>query len=476
MLAATNSSCVLPTQQRVFECLQAAWLHHRNCAIRQCVQHLAELAGEPHRRPNIHVSRVARWRLPGIVPLFLPSPATQQPPSSRKSACEPVPCFPLSSPPNRQHNPCRITGIQPATPDCCPPGQPPSSCVGSVITLNASVAMTPVTEPGQYPDTPAFQGSQPPVQVSVFFVVMSYAVWRQQAWLCAGRSCPCWVWVLGAERVCWAVVWVSAMKLGATVNTHAHTHTPSLHRGCDSAHPKLPPSPALGCVQAEVLMLDRTILITGSDISPRYKPAPPPPWPNPNVTSGEWPDPWSPWANSSHPTEGLHVLAVGRCDNGSANGADCVSFGGYMKARYVRVEKAGQVRDMDVVCVCFCVCLSLVAAETWHTQTSNMSIYGCTHACPCPCLQRGFIGRYPLHFHKMGDCPACEFVGNAVVGSTQRGIVIHSTHRSQVVRNVVFGARGAHLYVEEGTEVDNLIQVCGMGCQVGHRLARWARV
>lgn len=75
-------------------------------------------------------------------------------------------------------------------------------------------------------------------------------------------------------------------------------------------------------------------------------------------------------------------------------------------------------------------------------------------------VQRGFIGRYPLHFHKMGDCPECEFIGNAVVGSTQRGIVIHSTHSSTVLRNVVFGVKGAFLYVEEGVEMNNTIQVC----------------
>lgn len=82
-------------------------------------------------------------------------------------------------------------------------------------------------------------------------------------------------------------------------------------------------------------------------------------------------------------------------------------------------------------------------------------------------LQRGFIGRYPLHFHKMGDCPECEFIGNAVVGSTQRGIVLHSTHNSKVIRNVVLGAKGAHLYVEEGTELNNTIQVSNCICMTG---------
>jgi hypothetical protein len=91
-------------------------------------------------------------------------------------------------------------------------------------------------------------------------------------------------------------------------------------------------------------MLNRTITITGSDFSSRYKPIPPPPWPNPNVSTGVWPTPWSPWANSTHPVEGLHVLAVGRCSDGSANGADCQSAGGFLAVRYTRVEKAGQVR------------------------------------------------------------------------------------------------------------------------------------
>jgi parallel beta-helix repeat protein len=59
----------------------------------------------------------------------------------------------------------------------------------------------------------------------------------------------------------------------------------------------------------------------------------------------------------------------------------------------------------------------------------------------------------------MGDCPECEFIGNAVVGSTQRGIVLHSTHNSKVIRNVVLGAKGAHLYIEEGTELNNTVQV-----------------
>jgi len=91
-------------------------------------------------------------------------------------------------------------------------------------------------------------------------------------------------------------------------------------------------------------MLDRTILITGDDISSRYQPNPPPPWKNPARADGVWPTPWSQWADSPYPTEGLHVMAAGLCDDGGVNGANCSSNGGFLKARYVRVEKGGQVR------------------------------------------------------------------------------------------------------------------------------------
>ena len=49
--------------------------------------------------------------------------------------------------------------------------------------------------------------------------------------------------------------------------------------------------------------------------------------PNPNVTGGAWPNPWSQWANSSYPTEGLHIMAAGLCDDGGVNGMNCQSNG-----------------------------------------------------------------------------------------------------------------------------------------------------
>jgi hypothetical protein len=55
--------------------------------------------------------------------------------------------------------------VQPAagTP-CCRP-ELPSTCNGAQISLNASIARTPVTIPGGFSDVPVYQGSNPPVQV-----------------------------------------------------------------------------------------------------------------------------------------------------------------------------------------------------------------------------------------------------------------------------------------------------------------------
>jgi hypothetical protein len=223
-------------------------------------------------------------------------------------------------------------------------------------------------------------------------------------------------------------------------------------------------------LQAEVLMLDRTILITGDDFSRRYKPNPPPPWKNPAAGSGGiWPTPWSNWSNSPYPTEGLHVLAAGLCDDGGVNGKNCQSNGGFLKARYVRVEKGGQVRRMARMAKVHANQSSGFVACVWRvvgdvpTQALGVHV---PLLVASMFLQRGFIGRYPLHFHKMGDCPECEFTGNAVVNSQQRGIVIHSTHRSTVMRNVVFGVKGAFIYVEEGVEIGNTIQVSACACAV----------
>jgi hypothetical protein len=82
-----------------------------------------------------------------------------------------------------------------------------------------------------------------------------------------------------------------------------------------------------------------------------------------------------------------------------------------------------------------------------YTQIDNVRIEYCG--------QRGIEGKYCAHFHHLNDCPDCQYVNNAIEYSQQRGIVIHSTHRSTVEANVLFNVRGAAIYLEDGNEVYN---------------------
>jgi len=73
------------------------------------------------------------------------------------------------------------------------------------------------------------------------------------------------------------------------------------------------------------------------------------------------------------------------------------------------------------------------------------------------CGQRDVLGRYCLHFHMMGHCPACAFQGNAVVESQQVGITVHGTHDSSVDQNILWDTRGAGIYIEGGNEMNNTL-------------------
>ena len=74
------------------------------------------------------------------------------------------------------------------------------------------------------------------------------------------------------------------------------------------------------------------------------------------------------------------------------------------------------------------------------------------------CGQRGFLGRYCLHFHHVSHCPRCRFEGNAVEDGEQRGITIHGTHDAMVKDNVVWNVKGSNLYIEDGQERNNTLQ------------------
>merc|ERR1711879_268439 len=68
------------------------------------------------------------------------------------------------------------------------------------------------------------------------------------------------------------------------------------------------------------------------------------------------------------------------------------------------------------------------------------------------------MGRYPFHFHMMGDVNKKSFFRyNAVHNSYFRAFTIHATSNSTVSHNVAFDIEGSAYYLEDGVEEDNQI-------------------
>ena len=72
--------------------------------------------------------------------------------------------------------------------------------------------------------------------------------------------------------------------------------------------------------------------------------------------------------------------------------------------------------------------------------------------------QRNFLGRYPLHFHHLGDVAGRSyFTDSSIRDSNWRCAVVHRTDRAVVSRNVAYNAFGHCYYLEDGVEQGNEI-------------------
>lgn len=71
--------------------------------------------------------------------------------------------------------------------------------------------------------------------------------------------------------------------------------------------------------------------------------------------------------------------------------------------------------------------------------------------------QTNVLGRYPMHFHLLGNCPSCYFKHSSVYRSFYRCISIHGTHFTTVSENVAYDITGYCYYLEDGIEEDNTI-------------------
>lgn len=69
--------------------------------------------------------------------------------------------------------------------------------------------------------------------------------------------------------------------------------------------------------------------------------------------------------------------------------------------------------------------------------------------------QKGFLGRYPIHFHRMGDCVGCVLTDSSVHHNFQRAVTVHSTNQLTISRNVAYRTYGHMYFLEDALEIKN---------------------
>jgi hypothetical protein len=69
--------------------------------------------------------------------------------------------------------------------------------------------------------------------------------------------------------------------------------------------------------------------------------------------------------------------------------------------------------------------------------------------------QQGMLGRYPIHFHMMGDANGSYVRNSSIHHTTQRGIVIHRTNNLMIEGNVIYDTVGHQYFLESSNEIGN---------------------
>lgn len=73
--------------------------------------------------------------------------------------------------------------------------------------------------------------------------------------------------------------------------------------------------------------------------------------------------------------------------------------------------------------------------------------------------QRGELGRYPIHWHLLGDLSRGQYIKNSSIHETfNRCITIHGSNGVQVVNNVAYKSEGHCIFLEDGAEEDNIFR------------------
>jgi hypothetical protein len=97
-------------------------------------------------------------------------------------------------------------------------------------------------------------------------------------------------------------------------------------------------------------------------------------------------------------------------------------------------------------------------AERGHTMYHKHSAGAISYAEFRHLGKPGVLGRYPLHYHLVGDTMRGSYViGTSIWGSANRWLTIHGTNYLVVRDNVGYQGLGHGFYFEDGTEVYNVL-------------------
>ena len=73
--------------------------------------------------------------------------------------------------------------------------------------------------------------------------------------------------------------------------------------------------------------------------------------------------------------------------------------------------------------------------------------------------QRGIMGRYPIHWHMMGDGARGSYIKNSAIHHLfSRCVTIHGSHGVNVESNVAYDTTGHCYFLEDGNEIDNVLK------------------
>lgn len=72
--------------------------------------------------------------------------------------------------------------------------------------------------------------------------------------------------------------------------------------------------------------------------------------------------------------------------------------------------------------------------------------------------QSSKLGRYPIHFHMVGNVADSYIKGCAIHQTFNRGITVHGVQQLTLFNNVVYDTLGHSIFLEDAVETGNVIE------------------